>query len=278
MSQIHSKFSISPDKTKIFYQVSRAGPTCLVFLHGMGGGLTAWKQEVRHFNLENFSTIAVDLRGHGNSDRPTDESSYTFTSQAQDILSILKAENFKHYVLVGHCYGGMIALALEANYPKITQALILVDTSHKLPTVGRIFFDNPITPRLIRVLAKIMPKSIKASGRENFQNYKGRGDWYLPRLLSDMAHTSLKSYLLSSENLVGYNATKLLGKITVPTLVLEGTRDSVFPPEIAYDLNHRIKTSIIDLLPNENHVVVINNPAAINSEIDKFLRFLKLDH
>jgi len=53
--------------------------------------------------------------------------------------------------------------------------------------------------------------------------------------------------------------------------VVEGSKDSVFPPEVALSLKNRIKNSEIDIVEQANHIIVLNNPVDLNKSIERFL-------
>jgi pimeloyl-ACP methyl ester carboxylesterase len=266
---------LTKDNVRIYYEIRRNRLPCLVFLHGLGGNLTAWREEIKYYSSHGFSNIAIDLRGHGKSERPMSPSAYTFEKLANDVVQILEHENLKKYILVGHCYGGMVAMTAQALHPSLAQCLILVDSAHKLPWMARLFLNKIIAGPAISFLAQSLP-DYRIEGEVNFSNFKGTGDWNFRRLASDILHTSLKSYLLNSRNLVGYDASELVKKIEIPTLIIEGRNDTVFPPSLAMDLNSRIKTSVTDFIPNANHILVINNPQELNREILNFLNLVDL--
>jgi pimeloyl-ACP methyl ester carboxylesterase len=272
MQKRNGSYLKSFDGTKIYYEVRGDGKrkNCLVLLHGLGGDLTAWDKEVEYFNSEGLSTIAIDLRGHGLSGRSKKSEFYKFTNFARDVVEVMKKEGFKKYSLIGRCFGGMVSLFLEAKYPKSSNNLILVDTSYKPPRFVEPVVRNPYLFKIFRLITKIVP-DLRLKGHVNFDNFIGTNDIDLRRIISDVLHVSLKSYLLISENLVGYNAIDLLDKISVPTLVIEGKEDTIFPPEIAEKLKERIENSEIGYIDKANHILVINNPLDLAREIERFL-------
>jgi len=78
-----------------------------VFIHGFGGQAEQWQYQLQKFSLEN-RVIALDLRGHGLSDKPS--SGYDMPQLVNDLetaLTLLKVKG--KFVLVGHSYGGAIA-------------------------------------------------------------------------------------------------------------------------------------------------------------------------
>ncbi len=110
----------------------------------------------------------------------------------------------------------------------------------------------------------------------NYQKFFGSTDYDIKRIAADILHTSLRSYFFALKELVGYDATDFLRKILVPTLIIEGSNDSIFPPDTAKALQSRIKTSYLDIIEGGNHLVNINKPKDVNQEIEHFLKKLKL--
>ena len=89
------KSIVSFDGTQIYYRISRKSDFFLVFLHGLGGSINAWFQEEKILSDTGRSSLAIDLRGHGRSDRPNQFSAYRMENFARDIEMILKKEKIK---------------------------------------------------------------------------------------------------------------------------------------------------------------------------------------
>jgi pimeloyl-ACP methyl ester carboxylesterase len=262
----------SHDGTIIHYEMSMpdAKDRTIIFLHGLGGDLTAWEKERKYFNDLGINTLAMDLRGHGYSGRSNDRSFYSMINFAKDILALMREERLKDVTLVGHCFGGMISLILEGHYPKSSKNLVLVDTSFKPPYFAESFNNHPFMLWMLSLITQIVP-DIGIPGHTDFKKFIGTKDFDIERIANDILHTSLKSYLLMLENLIEYNATTLLSKIMVPTLIVDGVNDSIFPPEVARHLRDRIKRSELDIIPMANHILVVNNPQDLSRDIAAFL-------
>lgn len=263
------------DGAKIYYQKTTRNPNqWLVFLHGFGGDLTAWNSTRDYFNNLGLSTLALDLRGHGQSERRDGKSFYKFENFAKDLDLILKKEEIDNAVIIGHCFGGMVAIYFQAQVPNHSKGLILIDTSYKPPFFGTNFVAKAFLGKFINLILRFAP-DIKRGGRRDFKKFIGTNDINFKRLLSDILHTSLRSYLLISSQLIHLNADELLDKISVPTLVVEGLNDNIFPPDVAKHLNKRIKNSKLDIIEGANHIIVLNNPKDLSKSIEEFLRKIK---
>lgn len=265
------KYFISFDGAKIYYEKSvKDKNRWLVFLHGFGGDLGAWDKEREFFKTLGYSTLALDLRGHGLSSKSKDLSFYKIENFAKDLNLLLEAEKIKKPVLIGHCFGGMVTIYFQTMFPDKSKALILVDTSYKPPFISPHEVPHVFLKHLFDFLIKIMP-NIKTPGHADFKEFVGGPDIDLKRIASDIMHTSLKSYLLLCDQLVELDLKELLSKINVPTLVIQGSRDSIFPMEIAKYLHSRIKKSELDIIEGANHILVLNNPKQLEESIESFL-------
>lgn len=268
------QYLTSFDGAKIYYQKTvRDQNRWLIFLHGFGGDLTAWQKERTYFTHLGISTIAMDLRGHGLSERRDDKDFYKLENFAQDVIALMEQEQIKNPVVIGHCFGGMVTIFLGAKFPHLAKGLVLIDTSYKPPFISENFVAKAFFDQMINLLLKIAP-DIKQKGHADFNQFKGSADLDTKRILSDILHTSLRTYLMLCDNLVKLDAKDLLDKIQVPTLVIEGSKDSIFPPEIAKYLSSRIKHSQLDLIEGANHIIVLNNPEDLEKSIEIFLQKL----
>jgi len=268
------KYVTSKDGTKIFYDLCIVTATknpCLFFLHGLGGDLTAWDKIRQALRKLGYSSVAIDLRGHGLSQRPKDQKSYAIENSVKDVLLIIQKEGIKKPVIIGHCFGGMIAIALGGMHPKTPKALILINTGYTGPKLTKILSKNSL-------LFKILPTtpSLKHPKHADFSKFIGTGDYSPRRIYSDIRHTSMQSYLASLAHMLRFNANTLLKKISVPTLVISGTKDTIFPPAFAKAMVKKIKGAEISFIKGENHIVPLNNPNAVTQNIAEYLRKIEI--
>lgn len=96
----------------------------IVLLHGLASNCRFWDLAAP-FLTRNFKVVALDQRGHGSSDKPVD--GYDFATVADDLLGFLQAIDAERPLIVGHSWGGNVALELAARHPAVPRALCLVD-------------------------------------------------------------------------------------------------------------------------------------------------------
>jgi len=261
------------DDAKVNYDIKRLkSDYFLVFIHGAGGNLTAWKKERQYFHKKGISTLAIDLRGHGLSGRPRQLSDYGLDNFAKDLHAILEKEKIRNFILIAHCFGGMIAMKFEELYPNLAKAFVFVDTAAKAPHRLRafMFFNSPILPILNFILKnRLMTKTDLEHC--NYKKFINSGDWNLRRMYADISHTSLRSWIFTYQNLAHFDGREVLKKINVPALIIHGEKDRIFDAAEAKEINDLIHESTLDILPGTSHVIVLNDPDILCERIYNFI-------
>ena len=112
------------DGQRVHYQNHGKGREALVFVHGWTCSLKFWSRQVPAFDGK-FRVIAIDLPGHGQSDKP--EVSYTMDLFARAVNAVLGDTGVERAVLVGHSMGTPVIREFYRKYPQKTLALVIVD-------------------------------------------------------------------------------------------------------------------------------------------------------
>ncbi len=122
------------DGVALAYEEAGSGARPLLFVHGWTCDHTYLAPQLDHFRARH-RVVAVDLRGHGQSDKP--EQGYAIEGFAEDLAWLCGQLGIEKPVVVGHSMGGTVALALAARYPDLPAAIVMIDTS-VLPSEERI--------------------------------------------------------------------------------------------------------------------------------------------
>ncbi|MFI5268663.1 MAG: alpha/beta fold hydrolase, partial [Chloroflexota bacterium] len=111
-----------------------SGDTTIVFLHG--AALTAHTWDLVCLALRGrFRCLALDARGHGDSDWPADKA-YGVEEHVGDVEGLVEALGLDRFVLVGHSMGGGTALAYAGRNSRRLRGLVVVDTGPRPPSAG----------------------------------------------------------------------------------------------------------------------------------------------
>src|SRR5262245_9323768 len=100
------------------------GKPALVFVHGWTCNRTFFAPQAAHFAGQHRA-VSVDLRGHGESDKP--QGPYPVSAYADDIAFLVDRLGLGRVVAVGHSLGGLIVLQLAAAYPDQVAGIVMVD-------------------------------------------------------------------------------------------------------------------------------------------------------
>ena len=117
------------DDAKIHYKNYGKGKDALVLVHGWTGNLDAWREQIPEF-AKRTRVIALDLPGHGQSDKP--QITYTMDVFANAIDAVMRDAKVEHAVLVGHSMGTPVARQFYRKYPQKTLAIVIVDGGLRL--------------------------------------------------------------------------------------------------------------------------------------------------
>lgn len=212
----------------------------------------------------------MDIRGHGHSSHPAKFSSYRIDNLTRDVKQIINAEAVKDFILIGHSWGATIALAYAVNFPQKLKGLVAISGWH-LPLHPSPKLVRVLTNNLINLLAFISPPPIKPN-HSSYPKGKFHKDYEWLGLTKTIVRNSLKSYLLSLKEAVNLNLQTHIEKINVPTLFIAGTKDTIVHPSIPHKMHSSVKGSRLKFIKGANHVVILNNPKELYTQIQNFLK------
>ncbi len=212
-----------------YYEFGKGEP--LLFLHGGRTRASTYKKSLDELSKK-YRVIAPDIPGYGDSSVPN--TPWSFEDYAKFFQSFVNRLELKEFVVVGYSFGGGIAYNL-AFICKNVKKLILVDAAVTKKTNGELRND---VNRLIFYLFRPQYYSI------------------LCALIKEGILFNLK-YLGNRDKITNAranlrNTNRFLENISVPTVIIWATRDSIFPVDTANKLHKSIKHSRL-ILVNENH-------------------------
>ena len=110
----------------IYYEVHGSGPVILL-THGYSATAQMWKGQIEPLTKKH-TLVTWDMRGHGQSDYPADQSAYSEEATVGDMAAILDAVGAKKAIVGGLSLGGYMSLAFYRVHPERVNALLIIDT------------------------------------------------------------------------------------------------------------------------------------------------------
>src|SRR6202048_1190110 len=104
------------------FRIAGSGPVILL-IHGIGDNSTTW-ETVQAKLAQRVTVIAVDLLGHGRSDKP--RADYAVAAYANGMRALLSVLDIERITVVGHSLGGGVAMQFAYQFPQLVERLVLV--------------------------------------------------------------------------------------------------------------------------------------------------------
>jgi proline iminopeptidase len=254
----------------------------LVLMHG---GPSADLYTMLEFKplRDTFTLVFYDHRCNGRS-TGVDVTTMTFENLTADADALRQALGFEKWAVLGHSFGGNVALEYALRYPNNLSHLILVNTG------GDYVWPRERAPELLEKRG-YSPEIVDIARRhfngqyepeDMFQNLMKLGKAYnpytgiaqLPHMLLPAVKTKLRPETLifaGNTYLQTWSVMDRLGEIRVPTLVMAGRDDFVYPPKSQEELADAIPNSRLVLIDRAGHNPHDEQPAATIKAIREFM-------
>jgi pimeloyl-ACP methyl ester carboxylesterase len=208
----------------------RVAPALLV-LHGFTGHRDDFA-EVRADLARTRRVIVPDLRGHGDSGPAAGARGYSFEALIEDVCGLMDHLDIERFDLLGHSFGGMLALRFALAHPSRLRSLILMSTSPECPVgMSEEGFERAIEIALEYGMAELQRRAEKLGRRRVDPVIERWGDRYWPHHQRRYLAMDAAAYAGLGRAMVGQDpVTERLGEIEFPTLILVGAHDEQFLP------------------------------------------------
>jgi len=262
-----------------------SGPP-LVLMHG-GPGADQWTLLPFRRLADRFTLVFYDHRCNGRS-TGAPVTTMTWENLTADADALRERLGFERWAVLGHSFGGHVALEYALRYPDRVARLVLVDTggdawwsrenaaevlvrrgySPKLAALCRRFFHGRIRPN------EMMPALLRMGPAY----YHRRGLSLLRRMARDLlagewrTKTRSEALIFAGRTLVdGWTVMDRLGEIRAPTLVIGGRDDFLFPPEHQAQLAAGIPGARLRIIERAGHNPHSEEPAEVMAAVSDFL-------
>jgi pimeloyl-ACP methyl ester carboxylesterase len=222
----------------------------IVILHGWGLSAKVFEPLARALRTHGYQVYIPDFPGFGNTGIPAKP---LFLKDYVEFLSgYMEKKNIRRPIIIGHSFGGRVALKYQFLHPTNVTALILTGTPGFTPVAKKVFI----------VIAKIGKLFFNIPVIRNWYYYAvGARDYYRARgVMKD-----------TFKNIVREDLVPYMRSVRVPTLLVWGEHDIITPIWITEKMRDTIKKAKLIIIPNSDHGVLYKNPKEFVATIYDFL-------
>lgn len=285
MSELEYPFTVHhvtlTDGRRIAYIDEGQGSETIIFIHGLGSYLPAWKQNIEVLK-NHFRCIAIDLPGYGHSSKEPHSGMMSFYASA--VIDFMDRLGIENAVLAGHSMGGQISMVAAMMYPERVSRLILAAPAgfERFTPGQKQWFRNVMTVRGV-MLTRV--EDIITNLAINFYNMPPEAEFMIKDRIAMRSASDFEAYsyavVQSVNGMVDEPVIEKLHKITQPTLIIFGENDNLIPnrflnpgtsAEVAKAGAEGIRDSRLVMLPQTGHFVQFENFQRFNEEVLKFLK------
>ena len=231
---------------KINYRIIGEGKPFLI-LHGWGSCSDKWQRVGDLLAQKGLKVIIPDLPGFGQSEKP--KNAWDIDDYCDFVGEFVRALGLEKFSLLGHSFGGALAVKFSLKFPEKIDKLFLVGAA----VVRKKTFKN----KLLKFISRFF--KIKNSF---FRKLFYRKSDYLS-IEGVMRDTYLK---IIAEDLSG-----VLSQVQVPTVIIWGEKDDITSLSDAHKINSKIQNSKLEIIPGAGHNLHLEAPEELGGRASQWL-------
>jgi pimeloyl-ACP methyl ester carboxylesterase len=249
----------------------------LLLIHGIGGSSDCWRGVVHKLAMRH-RVIAVDLLGHGQSDKPRGD--YSLGAFAVWLRDFLDALNIREVTVIGHSFGGGVALQFAHQHKEYCRRLVLISSGGLGPDLGRLLrlLSLPGAELVLQLVGSkpavrvgsVLRKRALSSGRET-----SRYSETLRAQASMSDRQSRAAFLRTLRSVVDHRGQAVCAldrlRTDLPTLIIFGELDRCIPVAHAHSAHHALPGSLLHLIPGAGHQPQVECPDTVIGLVDDFI-------
>ena len=254
------------------------GPA-VVFLHGFPEFWYSWRNQIPALIRAGFRTIAVDLRGYGESSKPHNIDDYRLDAIVGDVAGLIVQSGDAPCAVVGHDWGGLVAWFLPMMHPAVVSRLVVMNTPHPVPfaremkcnrsqrvrMIYQLFMQPPVLPEIL--LRFVLPSIMRRAANMTEEELRIYEEAWRPR----EARRAMANYYRSVRR-QRKTLRSLVRPIDIPTMLIWGEREPVFTPGTTLHFEEYVPNLRIVRVPEARHFVQTDAPDVVNKALIDFLR------
>lgn len=257
-------------KQASYWTSGTASQEPVVFVHGFRGNHKGLAPTASH--LDGKRIIIPDLPGYGESE-PWDDMPHTIQAYCTWLNDFCEALHLRSYVLVGHSFGATLAILYASQYSEHITKLILI-----APVIASASWESFIGSIFYRT-AEYLPSAIQRPYLINHPVDAAANIMLLKsaplKRKGEIIMDGLRNVPNLDERIIMENFTSMYdsaplpaaSRITSPTYIIVGSKDSLSPIKSMQLLQEHIPHATMSVIPNEGHIIPLENPSALGNAI-----------
>jgi non-heme chloroperoxidase len=265
------------DRNIAVYEAGNPAGAPIVFIHGFLGSHLVWGEQFAGALAEEYCLIAVDLRGHGASDKPLEAESYTDSALwAEDLAAVIREKNLDGAVLVGWSYGGYIfSDYLRTFGSEAIGGLVFVGAVTKAGTEEA---EGFLQDELLEIFGGVLSPDVQTSIASTRA--------FLPLLTAEPLNDETYEVALAGAMMVPpevrlamfsreLDNDDILRSIDVPTLVIHGRDDEVVRVSAAEHIAATVPGAKLLVYDGIGHAPFLEDPERFDRDLREFVRAVR---
>lgn len=216
-----TQVATATDGVRLAYEVVGDGAETIVLVHGFGSSRRQnWKDPswCDTLTMAGYRVIAMDCRGHGESDKPHTTPGYGHDEMANDVIAVMDDAGIESAFVMGYSMGGYIAVHLAAQRPERVRKLIVAGVGENYLDPPESLRDPVLDPKVRRQIVD----ALTAADPSTIANATARGFRAFADQPGKDRHALAACMSAATPNL----SREALGRISVPALVVCGEKDA----------------------------------------------------
>lgn len=268
---LEKKF-IENDRGKIYYFVSADAktPVSVIFLHGLSSNHTTWKDVIIKLRKNNIGSLALDMRGHGFSDKSRKRKNYRINVFAEDLERVVAEEKLDNFILLGYSFSGAVILEYFKKHPDKVKGIIFISANFTSPLKYKgIFWLFPLFYTVFNTLGWLLIWQ-KRKNYYYFEQGKAKGYWDSTLKGFGTMPLSINYWMLSEMTKINY--TPVIEEIGCPALVIRSASDIFFSKKEMDAMAQKIKNCQCINLEETSHYLATAHQDKIKDLIVDFIK------
>lgn len=233
----------------------------ILILHGWGASSKSWTRVKELLGNQGYKVYVPDLPGFGSN--PAPPRAWSVDNYVGWVRDFCEKQGLSRFFLLGHSFGGRLAIKFAVKYPEKLKGLILVATAGvtKRKSLRNFLFlfltkigTGPFSLSILNQFKPLAQKVIyKLAGSRDYLFAQGLMKETMKRVIAE----DLKPYL---------------SKITITTLIIWGEKDKITPLADAYLIKKEIPNSTLEIIPQIGHRLNFDAPEILTGKILNFIK------